>query len=281
MDNKQISLEVVNPNAAGIDIGSRSHWVAVGQNAQDVKEYSQDQLAMCDWLRSKGVTSITMESTGTYWQNLFSTLIGQGFDVILVNGRQTKNIKGKKTDIKDCQWIQKLHSLGLLSASFLPDSDTDTIRTYSRHRNNLLNQAANCTKRMQKYLRLMNMRLDVVVRDIVGLTGQSIIKAFINGEHSGQQLAKLRHFNCRKTEEEIAKALQFNGRKDYLFALSQEWDSFQHIQSQIKNTDTQINQLLDIIDKDNNKKQHIAERKTFKRKNKNGINNTDMNQISY
>ena len=281
MDNKQISLEVVNPNAAGIDIGSRSHWVAVGQNAQDVKEYSQDQLAMCDWLRSKGVTSIAMESTGTYWQNLFSTLIGQGFDVILVNGRQTKNIKGKKTDIKDCQWIQKLHSLGLLSASFLPDSDTDTIRTYSRHRNNLLNQAANCTKRMQKYLRLMNMRLDVVVRDIVGLTGQSIIKAFINGEHSGQQLAKLRHFNCRKTEEEIAKALQFNGRKDYLFALSQEWDSFQHIQSQIKNTDTQINQLLDIIDKDNNKKQHIAERKTFKRKNKNGINNTDMNQISY
>ena len=285
MDNKQISLEVVNPNAAGIDIGSRSHWVAVGQNAQDVKEfgvYSQDQLAMCDWLRSQGVTSIAMESTGTYWQNLFSTLIGQGFDVILVNGRQTKNIKGKKTDIKDCQWIQKLHSLGLLSASFLPDSDTDTIRTYSRHRNNLLNQAANCSKRMQKYLRLMNMRLDVVVRDIVGLTGQSIIKAFIAGEHSGQQLAKLRHFNCRKSEEEIAKALQYNGRKDYFFALSQEWDSYQHIQLQIKNTDAQINQLLkDIIDKDNNKKQHTVEKKPFKRKNKNGINNTDMNLIFY
>ena len=112
---KQISLEVVNSNAAGIDIGSRSHWVAVGQNAEDVKEfgvYSQDQLEMCHWLHSNGVTSIAMESTGTYWQNLFSTLVGQGFDVILVNGRQTKNIKGKKTDIKDCQWIQKLHSLG-------------------------------------------------------------------------------------------------------------------------------------------------------------------------
>ena len=120
MDNNQISLEVVNPNAAGIDIGSRSHWVAVGQNAQDVSEfgvYSQAQLVMCEWLRSKGVTSIAMESTGIYWQNLFSTLVGQGFDVILVNGRQTKNIKGKKTDIKDCQWIQKLHSLGLLSRS--------------------------------------------------------------------------------------------------------------------------------------------------------------------
>lgn len=99
MGEKQISLEVVNSNAAGIDIGSRSHWVAVGQNAEDVKEfgvYSQDQLDLCDWLKSKNVTSIAMESTGTYWQNLFSTLVGQGFDVILVNGRQTKNIKGKK-----------------------------------------------------------------------------------------------------------------------------------------------------------------------------------------
>ena len=193
---KQISLEVVNSNAAGIDIGSRSHWVAVGQNAEDVKEfgvYSQDQLEMCHWLHSNGVTSIAMESTGTYWQNLFSTLVGQGFDVILVNGRQTKNIKGKKTDIKDCQWIQKLHSLGLLSASFLPDSDTDTVRTYSRHRQNLLKQSASCTRRMQKYLRLMNMRLEVVIRDIVGLTGSCIIEAFLNGEHKGEELAKLRH----------------------------------------------------------------------------------------
>lgn len=239
---KQISLEVVHPNACGIDIGSRSHWAAVGQNAEDVKEfgvYSQDQLEMCHWLHSNGVTSIAMESTGTYWQNLFSTLVGQGFDVILVNGRQTKNIKGKKTDIKDCQWIQKLHSLGLLSASFLPDSDTDTVRTYSRHRQNLLKQSASCTRRMQKYLRLMNMRLEVVVRDIVGLTGSCIIEAFLNGEHKGEELAKLRHYNCRKSEEEIAKALQFNGRKDYLFALQQEWNSYKHLQQQITETDLQ------------------------------------------
>jgi len=126
------------------------------------------------------------------------------------------------------------------------------------------------------------MRLDVVVRDIVGLTGQSIINAFIRGEFCGQQLAKLRHFNCRKTESEIAKALQYNGRKDYLFAFTQEWESYQHIQSQIKNTDTKIDQLLkDIIDKDNNKKQHVAKKKPHKRKNKNGITDTDMNQISY
>ena len=263
---KQISLEVVNSNAAGIDIGSRSHWVAVGQTAEDVTEfgvYSQDQLEMCHWLHSNGVTSIAMESTGTYWQNLFSTLVGQGFDVILVNGRQTKNIKGKKTDIKDCQWIQKLHSLGLLSASFLPDSDTDTVRTYSRHRQNLLKQSASCTRRMQKYLRLMNMRLEVVVRDIVGLTGSCIIEAFLNGEYRGEELAKLRHYNCRKSEEEIAKALQFNGRKDYLFALQQEWDSYKHLQQQIMDTDLQIDRLLkEFIEKDEHKKQHTIEKKS-------------------
>jgi hypothetical protein len=120
---------------------------------------------------------------------LFSTLLGQSLDVILVNGRHTKNIKGKKTDIKDCQWIQKMHSLGLLSASFLPDSDTDMVRTYSRHRLNLLSRSASCVKRIQKYLRLMNMRLEVVVRDVVGLTGSAIIEAFINGEHKGEELA--------------------------------------------------------------------------------------------
>ena len=128
----------------------------------------------------------------------------------------------------------------------------------------------------------MNMRLDVVVRDIVGLTGTSIIEAFINGEHKGTELAKLRHPNCRKSEVEIAKALQYNGRKDYLFALQQEWQSYLHLQSQIKQTDEQINTLLkDIIDKDDDKKQHVASKKTHKRKNKNGLNNTDMNQLSY
>jgi len=272
MEEKQISLEVVNPNAAGIDIGSRSHWVAVGQNAEDVKEfgvYSQDQMDLCEWLKSKNVTSIAMESTGTYWQNLFSTLVGQGFDVILVNGRQTKNIKGKKTDIKDCQWIQKLHSLGLLSASFLPDSDTDTVRTYSRHRLNLLNRSASCVKRMQKYLRLMNMRLEIVVRDIVGLTGSSIIEAFVTGEESGEELAKLRHGNCRKSEAEIAKALQYNGRKDYLFALKQEWESYKYIQKQIEQTDNEINNLLkNIVDKSDAKKQHYIEKKSTSEKTK-------------
>ncbi len=285
MSKKTMSLEVVNPNAAGIDIGSRSHWVAIGQDAQDVKEfgvYSEDNEALCKWLLENKITTIAMESTGTYWQNLFSTLVSHGFDVILVNGKQTKNIKGKKTDIKDCQWIQKLHSLGLLSSSFLPDSTTDVIRTYSRHRQNLIQQSSRTVLKVQKYLRLMNMRLDVVVKDIVGLTGTKIISDFIAGERSGKKLAMNRHYNCRKPEEEIAKALQYNGREDYMFALKHEWNTYLHIQKQIEEVDAEIKKLLEeIIDKDDNKKQHVASKKNYKRKNKNTIKGTDMNQIAY
>ena len=285
MKKKQISLEVVNPYAAGIDIGSRSHWVAVGQNAQDVKEfgvYSEDHLELCNWLQDHNVTTIAMESTGSYWQNLFSSLVAHDFDVILVNGRQTKNIKGKKTDIKDCQWIQKLHSLGLLSSSFLPDSTTDIIRTYSRQRHSIIKQSSRTVMKIQKFLRLMNMRLDVVVNDTVGLTGTKIITDFVKGETKGIELAKHRHYNCRKSEQEIAKALQYNGREDYYFALKQEWDTYLHLQKQIGQIDVQIkNHLSNVIDKDDNKKQHIASKKPYKRKNKNTIKGIDMNQMSY
>lgn len=285
MSKKKMSLEVVNPNAGGIDVGSRSHWVAIGQDAEDIREfgvYSQDHQELCKWLSENGIESIAMESTGTYWQNLFSALAAAGFEVILVNGRQTKNVKGKKTDIKDCQWIQKLHCLGLLSHSFLPDSTTEIIRTYSRHRQNLIKQSGRTVLKVQKYLRLMNMRLDVVVNDVVGLTGTKIISAFIAGETLGENLAKYRHYNCRKPEGEIAKALQYNGRVDYLFALKQEWETYLHTQKQITEVDGQIKKLLeDIIDKDDNKKQHVANKKPYKRKNKNTIRGTDMNQISY
>ena len=280
-----MSLEVVNPNAAGIDVGSKSHWAAIGQDAQDVREfgvYSEDHQEMITWFNKNKVTSIAMESTGTYWQNLFSSLVSHGFDVILVNGKQTKNIKGKKTDIKDCQCIQKLHCLGLLSSSFLPDSTTDVIRTYSRHRQNLIKQSSRAVLKVQKYLRLMNMRLDVVVKDIVGLTGTKIITEFIAGERSGKKLAENRHYNCRKSEQEISKALQYNGREDYMFALKHEWETYLHTQQQIKEVDLQIKMLLeDIIDNDENKKQHIAIDKKHKRKNKNTIQCIDMNKVAY
>jgi transposase len=285
MEEKEISMEIINPHAAGIDVGSRSHWVAVGQKEEDVREYgvfNQDLFEMSDWLTEKQVKTVAMESTGTYWQNLYAVLISRGFHVILCNGKYTKNIKGKKTDIKDCQWIQKLHSLGLLSTSFLPEGQTEQLRTYCRQRANLLHSAASASKKMQMYLRLLNLRLDVVVNDICGLTGQAIIRAVCNGETNPAKLASLRHGNCRKSEAEIARALQSNGRKDYLFALGQELDTYDHLQLKIAECDKMIEQTLnEIIDNDDNKKQHQIDAKPHKRVNKNTPKDIDLNLKSY
>jgi len=285
MEEEKISMEIVNPHAAGVDVGSRLHWVAVGQQEKDIREFgvfNQDLFEMADWLHEKQVKTIAMESTGTYWQNLYAVLISKGFHVILCNGKFTKNIKGKKTDVKDCQWIQQLHSLGLLSSSFLPEGKTEELRTYCRQRANLLHQTASTSRKMQKNLRLLNLRLDVVVKDICGLTGLLIIRAICNGETNPQQLAALRHGNCRKSEEEIAKALQSNGRKDYLFALRQELDTYDHLQKKIQQCDEEIEKMLDqIINSDDNKRQHHIEPKPHKRINKNTPGNIDLNLKSY
>jgi transposase len=286
MEEKQtVSLEVVNPHAAGIDIGSRSHWVAVGQEESDIREfgvYNEDLFSLADWLKQKQIKSIAMESTGTYWQNLYAVLISKGFQVVLCNGKFTKNIKGKKTDIKDCAWIQKLHTLGLLSGSFLPEGQTEELRTYCRHRENLIRNSASTSKKMQMYLRLLNLRLDVVVNDICGLTGLKIIRAICHGEKDAKVLASYRHYNCRKSEEEIAKALHSNGRKDYLFALGQELETYEMLQEKIARCDDEIEKKLnEIIDSDENKKQHFIDSKPHKRVNKNTPKNIDLNLKSY
>lgn len=285
MEEEKISMEILNPHAAGIDVGSRSHWVAVGQHEKDIREFgvfNHDLFAMADWLHESKVKTIAMESTGTYWQNLYAVLLSKGFHVILCNGKFTKNIKGKKTDVKDCQWIQKLHSLGLLSSSFLPDGKTEQLRTYCRHRANLLHSAASTSKKMQKYLRLLNLRLDVVVNDICGLTGLNIIRAICSGESDAEKLAALRHGNCRKSEAEIAMALQSNGRKDYLFALQQELETYDHLQSKIAQCDVMIGKMLnEIIDNDEQKKQHHIDPKSHKRINKNTPKDIDLNLKSY
>jgi transposase len=222
MKKKELSMEVVHRYAAGIDVGSRSHYVAIGQRPEEVKEfgvYNQDLLELATWLQEKQITTVAMESTGTYWQNLFTVLQQAGLEVYLCNGKFTKNIKGRKTDVQDCQWIQKLHSLGLLTSSFLPDAATEQLRTYCRHRTSLLETSAMTTQKMQQYLRLLNLRLDLAVKDVCGLTGMSIMEAICQGETNPQTLAALRHGGCHKSEEEIAKALQSNGRKDYLLKL--------------------------------------------------------------
>lgn len=284
-DKNQISMEIVNPKAAGVDIGSRSHFVAVGQKETDVKEfgvYNEDLKAISNWFKESGITTVAMESTGTYWQSLYAVLIADGFQVILCNGKFTKNIKGKKTDVQDCQWIQKLHSIGLLTGSFLPDLQTEQLRTYCRHRANLIDVAADTSKKMQKYLRLLNLRLDVIVKDICGLTGLKMIDAICNGETNAEKLAELRNGNCKKSEQEMAKALQSNGRKDFLFALKQEYKMYQNLQNQIKECDLEIEKLLqEQIDNNHNKKKHYTDPKIHKRINKNTPKNIDLNLVGY
>jgi transposase len=285
MKKKNVSMEVVNPNAAGIDIGSRSHYVAIGQSDEDVKEfgvYNEDLQSLVQWLLDNKIQTVAMESTGTYWQNLYAVLQSSGFEVILCNGKFTKNIKGRKSDVQDCQWIQKLHTLGLLSGSFLPDEATEHLRTYCRHRANLIEQAADTTRKMQKYLRLLNLRLDVVVKDVTGLTGLSIIDAICHGQLNPEKLASLRNGNCKKSEAEIAKALQCNGRKDYLFALKHEYQMYLNLQSKIKDCDLEIEKMLnEQINNDDNKREHYIEKKVHKRINKNAPKNIDINLLSY
>ena len=282
---KSISMKIVNPHAAGIDVGSRSHFVAIGQEKEDVKEfgvYNDDLQAIVLWLRENGITTVAMESTGTYWQALYAVLQESGFQVLLCNGKFTKNIKGRKTDVQDCQWIQKLHTIGLLSGSFLPDEATEQLRTYCRHRSNLIDYAADTTRKMQKYLRLLNLRLDIVVNDITGLTGLSIIDSVCKGEINPQKLASLRNGNCKKSESEIAKALQSNGRKDYLFGLNQEYKMYLYIQEQLKECDKEIERMLnEQISSNDNKREHYIDRKSYKRVNKNTPKNIDLNLMSY
>ena len=288
MKNKSkgsLKMKIVNPNAAGIDIGSRSHFVAIGQGLEDVKEfgvYSEDLSELVDWLIASNIDTVAMESTGDYWQNLFTELNKAGIETYLVSGKFTKNPSRKKTDVLDCQHIQKLHSLGLLSASFLPDESTEKIRTYCRYRLNLLDQRSTINRRIQKNLKLLNLRLDVVVRDITGLTGMKIIRSIVSGESDPLVLAEFRHYNCKKSKEEIAKALVRNGRSDYLYCLEKQLNLYDFYTAEIREVDKRIAQEInrfiesmpDVVD-------DLPSEKKHKRLNKNSIKTIDLNIASY
>jgi len=282
---KKLELDIINEDAAGIDVGSKSHFVAVGQALDDVKEfgvYAEDLVALCQWLQSFGIKTVAMESTGDYWQNLYVELIKHGLEVVLCNGKFTKHAKGKKTDVKDCRWIQKLHSLGLLTSSFLPDETTEVLRTYCRQRGNWIDLAASASKKMQKYLKFLNFRLDVVVKDVCGLTGLKIIDDICNGNLDPHSLAEHRHYNCRKPKEEIAKALHGNNREDYLFGLQQEYESYKFFQDKIRACDKEIEKLIHKhIRKDPKKSKLITSDKPYKRINKNAPEVKNFNQVAF
>lgn len=243
---KSLSMDIVNV-AAGIDVGATSYFVSVGQEADQVREfgvYTEDHQDLISWLKSFNIVSVAMESTGSYWQTLFSSLQDAGFNVLLVNGKYTKNVKGRKTDILDCMWIQKLHSLGLLSGSFLPDELIRELQSYYHHREHLIRQSASYLQRMQQSLRLMNLRLDVVLRDITGQTGTAIIEAILRGERDPVILASLAHHRVKKSKSEIALALHGEWKPDQLFLLEECYQFYKHYRAKIVQTDVKIEALL-------------------------------------
>jgi transposase len=247
MSQTKTNLPVVNPHAAGIDIGSRTHFIAVGQNAEDVRSfgcYTADHIEASKYLKANGITSIAMESTGSYWKGLFQHLQHDGFEVILVNGKHTHNVKGRKTDVLDCQWIQRLHSLGLLSGSFLPDEFTAELRQYTRNREHLIEQGAAYVKKMKQSLRLMNIRLDVAIRDIMGDSGRAMVEAILRGNRDPATLASLANFRVKKSKEEIALSLEGNWKDEYLFELQMSYDLYNIFQNKIAECDKKIEQLL-------------------------------------
>lgn len=244
---KELSMQILNPHAAGIDVGSRSHLVAVDQNVELVKEfgvYTADHQKLVEHLRQYNITTIAMESTGNYWQTLFNALQQAGFEVMLVNGRYIKNVKGKKTDVLDCMWIQKLHSLGLLHGSFLLSDYLQTLRTYYSHRQYLIGQTSRYINKMQKTLRLMNIRLDVAINDITGLSGRSIINAILAGERDPHQLATLVNYRVKKSKEEIAQALHGQWREDLLFELKSCLSFYDLYEKAIIECDTKMETAL-------------------------------------
>lgn len=273
---EQTSMPIVNPNAAGIDVGSRSHFVAVGQGAEDVREfgvYSDDLQSLCLWLKEKGVTAVALESTGTYWQNLFVALMSHDLNPILVSGKFTKNVQGKKTDVQDCQYIQKMHMMGLLPASYQPSPEVEQLRQYARHRQSLIESGADCIKKMQKAMRQMNIRLDIAISDVTGQSGKAIVQAIIGGKTDAKYLASLANYKIQKSKEELERALTGIWKAEYVMELKHSFELYEFYHQKIAECDAAIEALLEKQIEDNEKKdgeqRPQMERTERKKQNKN------------
>jgi transposase len=219
-------LKQMNLNAAGIDVGAQSHWVAVPTDRDEnpVQEFgsvTSELERLAAWLTQCKVTTVAMESTGVYWIPLFELLEERGFEVKLVDPHHLKSVPGRKTDVVDCQWIQQLHTYGLLTGAFRPEEKVSVLRSYLRQRCMLAQNLAEHTQHMQKAMTQMNVKLQHVVADITGMTGMRIIRAILNGERNERKLAKLRDPKCRHSERAIAESLRGNWRTEHLFALKQ------------------------------------------------------------
>ncbi len=252
MPQPEDSLTLVHAHAAGLDIGSDEIWAAVPADCdpQPVRQFgtfTPDLLALADWLQGCGIQTVAMESTGVYWIPIFEILEARGLDTQVVNARHLKHVPGRKSDWLDCQWIQRLHSWGLLTGSFRPADDICALRAYLRQRANLIEHRAPHILQMQKALQQMNLQLVLVVSDITGETGMAILRAIVAGERDPQQLAQYRQPNCKHSEAEIAKALTGNYRPEHVFALKQALALYDAYTTQLQECDAEIERQFQTI----------------------------------
>jgi transposase len=242
-------LTPLNRRAAGVDIGSRFHVVAVpadldAEPVRSFQSFTGDLYRLADWLVGLGITTVAMESTGIYWVPVFEILEGRGLEVVLVNARDAKNVPGRKTDVNDAQWIQQLHTYGLLRASFRPGSAIVALRAYLRHRERMLEYAASHVQHMQKALMQMNLQLHHVVSDITGVTGMRILRAIVAGERDAEVLVAFRDVRCKSSVETIREALTGNYQPEHVFALRQAIELYDTYQAKVQDCDAEIEQSL-------------------------------------
>ena len=243
-------LSQLNLNAAGIDVGASSHFVAVPEDRWEpsVREFdadTADRYRLADWLAECGINTVAMESTGVYWIPLFGVLEERGFEVILVDPPRMKNVPGRKTDVLDCRWLQQLHTYGLLSGAFRPDGEVRRLRSYLRQRAMLVEYAAHHIQHMHKALTQMNVKFQHIIRDITGKTGLAIIEAIVSGEQDPLNLARLRDPRIRADEATIARSLQGHWRDEQIFELTQALELYRVYQGKIAECDREIEAQLE------------------------------------
>lgn len=246
------TLEIMHPNACGIDIGSKNFFVDAGEDTIKVfSTFTADCHAIRDYLTSLGITTVAMESTGVYWVILYAVLEEAGIDVFLVNGRDVKNLPGRKSDVKDCQWLRQLHSYGLLRKSFIPGSEIRKVRSYLRLRQDHIRASATQVHLMQKSLTQMNLRLAEVINDITGVSGLAIIKAILAGERNPEILTSLCVSRILKTKrEEVLKSLEGFYAQEHLFSLGHAFKTWEYYNELIKECDAKVEQQLLLMTKD-------------------------------
>lgn len=241
--------KIINPNAAGIDISTKEHYVAVpeGRSKEDVRcfnSYSRDLHELAKWLKSCNVDTVAMESTGVYWYHLYTVLLDYDIEVYLVNAYHVKNVPGRKSDVSDARWLQQLHSFGLLRSCYQPDNLTRTLRNYVRQRKQLVQSMTKEVQHMQKALEQMNIKLSNVIGDIQGKTGMTIIKCILDGERDPEALAVHRDPRIKSSKETLIKSLEGIWREEYLFNLKQAWDHYFFLQGQLAECDKECEKVV-------------------------------------